>query len=149
MITKITLISDVCRFGLLPRKGFEIKQKLTLNAKGQVWLTCGGYNEDLYYSSEAGRKVRKNIDPAAAGKILNGVFSYAETKEPLCVMDGGSYELYVFFDDGTKKHYDGPLFIDNDRQQNLCNEIRTVTGIDNLFLLDGGNFGSVEDFEED
>lgn len=148
MLKKMTVVSNKCCFGPLPEQGDEIVQKFTLNSKGQVWLSVSNFGED-YIICTTGRKVRKNVAPEAAEKIMNDVFGYAENRRPYYVTDCGDYDLYLFFDDGTKKHYHGPLFYDTQQLADICNEIRTVTEIDNLFLMDGGDYGFDEDSEED
>ncbi len=143
MLKKIYIETHIDMRFLWESQFKEFSQEFILDSDGNVSLKALIWGGDLENGS---RDIKKHIDANTAASLLNDVLDYFEKDEPTMeVMDGDTYYLTMFFDDGKESKIYGSSSCPSGRLVSLCNKIRNAVGIDNLYLFDTYSF---EDHEE-
>ncbi len=133
MLSRVTIETDLMRYGPEPEIGSEIEQKLTINRQGMVFFA--GYNYERSGHFPAGRRIRKNIMPAYAAEILDKILEYKNKGERPFVTDCGTYSVTLIYEDGTVDGFHGvPGFGSCDGE--ITKLLRKYLEIDNLAGLD-------------
>lgn len=138
-IRKIQIISNDLSYGPMPDENDEIEQHMTLNNKGQVWLSRYRYGEgkgryplikkEYFRISDKDTKV---IFEFAAELMRGSEISFAT--------DVGCWDLIVCDDAGNKIKKQRSLFYSDSKDvQGFCSTIRNAVNTEKLLLLDGGS----------
>lgn len=132
---KIKLVSNKLCYGPAPKKGAEIEQRLTINSKGNVWLSRYGYGKGC--KREKLRDEKFSISIEQANYILAAVgLSFSRNTIPPMDRDVGDWKLEITDLDGNVKEFICSLGSEND-PENLSGLIRRELGRKDLFLFDG------------
>lgn len=115
-------------------KDKEIRQEFSLDSAGNVFLNSiifGGFDLE-----DGSRKINKHIDTKTAENLLNDVLNYFENNEPALALDGDDYDLTMYYDSGKKKEIFGSASFAPEELSSLCDKIRNIVRIENLYLFD-------------
>ena len=119
-------------------KDKEIQQEFSLDSAGNVSLTSiifGGFDLE-----DGSRKINKHIDTKTAEAILNDMLNYFENNEPALALDGDTYYFTMYYDSGKKKEIFGSASCAPKELSSLCDKIRNIVRIENLYLFDTYSF---------
>lgn len=141
-LQKIQIRSNNISYGPPPLPEDEVEQRLTINAKGQVWFSgyCygNGFGSENYVLS---RKMRVRISQENAKELLRLISLFLNSNlEDMLVTDIGTWDMSVTDYDKNKYTLIGSLcggvIADG---VDLSKAIRSVIPIKGLFAFDGGN----------
>lgn len=136
-IRKVTIISNNICYGPMPAPEDEVEQRLTLNAKGQVWFI--GYSYAAGFGKHAPcRKQRLSIGLESAFRVLAMFEQYFSGDYPIFdATDIGTWELTMTDDAGTSKKETGSLCADLlVGGIGISQVLRELLPIENMFLFD-------------
>ena len=136
-IKKIKLVSNNICFGPMPDPDTEVEQHLTINEKGQVWLSRYRYadGESRYPLVE---KAYLHIKKNDAVEILRLSEAVTNNQEDLFVTDVGVWELIETDIGGNESRITGSMIdVESKPINDFCRIIRSALGRSDLFLLDG------------
>lgn len=135
-IQKIQIITNTICYGRELKIGEEVEQHLTIRSDDRYWLSRYGfkdYNESTLISKTSGKLYK-----GRAERILKLLQERIEDCDPfLRVLDCGSWELTVFYEDGQQETYDGSLKSDYGVLDRISKMIRGEIDEDRLFAFDG------------
>lgn len=134
---KMKLVSnDIC-YGPMPEPDTEVEQHLTINAKGQVWLSRFRFGEGNGKWPLINKEYFR-IPESDAEEILRLSEAIINNPDGLLAMDVGTWILIATDENGKKIEKTGSLiFQDNEITNSFCKTIRSAIGKQDLFLLDG------------
>ncbi len=118
----------------------ETEQYLTVSRTGRVWFkTVGEKTHDnggiLQRSEIILRKLSLSIGGDAAKNMLKAVDEFFEHYLDYAIADdAGDWGMTITYTDGTKKKYWGSMV---DDYIPLCQQMRGIIPIDNMWLFDG------------
>lgn len=136
-LRKVTIISNNICYGPVPEPDDEVEQRLTLNAKGQVWFTGYAYGDGFGKHSPC-RKQRLSIGTESAFRVLAMFEQYFSGDYPVFyATDIGTWELTMTDEAGTSKKETGSLCADLLVGGNGISQVlRELLPIENMFLFD-------------
>ena len=136
-LRQIKLCSYACHFvPYWPEQDMEQEQRLTVTAKGMVYVTqynlCRG---DMKLSA----KGQFSIGTAAAGKVMNAFAEYFSRDRIFdWAMDIGGWELVLTNGEGRRFYYDGSfLQALETKEGDLSDLLRREVGRNDLWAFDG------------
>ena len=134
---KIQIESDRLCFGQMPRPNTELEQRLTINEKGQVWLTRYRFEnrEDEY---EFAAKEYFRITKEDAEEIFRLAEEVLNVRDDMSITDVGEWMIIITDSNNKTRSNAGPLVrIDSEPINQFCQKIRKAVKLKGLFLLDG------------
>ena len=137
-IRKIQISSNVIGYGPMPESDTEVEQHLTINDKGQVWLSRYQFG-DGFGKYQLMKKEIMQIAKEAAKEIMKAADDVLNAQDDLFATDVGVWELTATDYSGKETHKSGSMIYGDCVAINrLCRIIRCVLERNDLFLLDGG-----------
>jgi len=134
----LRVITEWIRYWPVPEADTEVEQRLSMNEKGQVWISRYRYGEKTEKHPLAEKEVLR-ISEKEAEEILNLAEALADSEKDFEAMDAGRWNLSVRNETGMEKTKSGSfLFGQEESIRTLCAAIRAAVGKEDLFLLDGG-----------
>ena len=136
-VKKVQIISNNLRFGPMPRPDQEVEQHLTINDRGQVWLSRYRFgNGKERYPLIAEEYFQISIEEAA--EILRKSAEAIDLGLDCLAEDAGWFELVLTDDSGNETKGSGALIYgENGFHKELCDYIRSVLKRNDLLLMDG------------
>lgn len=136
-IRKIILLSNNISFGPMPSADAEVEQRLTLYLDGKVFISRYRYD-----SGEKFKRIstqRKQLQPKQATYLIGQVIGEIIDKRlSIEATDVGSWDLTVFYEDGTRERCQGSLTPDDEGiLSSLSDIIREFLESSDLFTFDG------------
>lgn len=137
MITKMTLVSENCSFGVLPEYDTEVEQRLTIRSDGRVWLS-------RYAITPHGKNYRTvterySADPRHVAELFSIVSKYFLQEHDSCfATDIGFWNIQLFTDDNQIYKECGSMCgLTNVNGDNLSGLLRKLIPTTNLFAFGG------------
>ena len=134
---KIQIESDRLCFGPMPRPNTEMEQRLTINEKGQVWLTryrFGNREDECEFAAKEYFRITKED----AEEIFRLAEEVLTVRDDMSITDVGEWMIIITDSNNHTRSNAGPLVrIDSEPINQFCQKIRKTVNLKGLFLLDG------------
>lgn len=132
------LISSAVGYGPMPLPDQEIEQRLTLNARGQVWFSNYLFGDGVIHWAH--RKERMTISRENTARILGLIAEiFGREPEPCIVTDAGMWDLELINEGGRSFRFVGSV-VDRGKEDALHRisaELRSALGMPKLVAFDG------------
>lgn len=138
-IQKIKIVSNNISYGLPPDQEDEVEQRMTINAKGQVWFSSYKYG-DGFEAYKLGRKSYRKISKEKAKQILSLIEGFINSDHgELFAADIGDWKMTVTESENKTYEFNGSLCGGVELNGiNISNLIRRSIPLQGLFAFDGG-----------
>lgn len=139
---KVTIVSDLLRFGPAPEPGDEIAQRITINNKGQVWFRALTCSNSLPWKAIPLRKAQTKVSVDLATDILSRIDTYFRDNSIRCfATDVGNWEMELTLEDGSIFKESGSMY--------CCPELIEISDVLRYALPEMGIVAFGEDYPED
>ena len=135
---KIRIVSNRVCCGPEPKAGDEVEQRLTINAKGQVWFSAYNYGEGAgHYQKARSRSFR--AEKAIADSVLQKIARYFSNEyDELFDADTGNWVMEITNTEGSAYRFRGSLCAHFEADGiDLSDMVRDALGMDDLYVFDG------------
>ena len=130
-VKKIHLSSNAACYGLSPEPDEEIRQSLTFNSKGMVWLS--GYNVDGVNL----RSLFFRIDKEKSRTLISAYEEYFDDYEPVFCTDTGMFDIELTAEDGKTHTFSGSLSATGNNSAGLSDLTRDILNRKSVYAIDG------------